>query len=124
MINRRVVLIAFAAAVAALVTASSTQAWALRTNYLTFSGPVALPGVTLAAGTYTFEAGPLDSNPAIVRVSTRDGRRVLFQGFTTPVSRPAGRMPVVTFGEAPAGRPMPIRVLYPTNASIRHQFRY
>ena len=28
---------------------------ALRTNYLTFSGPVALPGVTLQAGTYIFE---------------------------------------------------------------------
>jgi hypothetical protein len=125
MTNRRLVWITCAIAAAALVTTAVQAASSMtRTNYLTFSGPVALPGVTLAAGTYTFEAGPVDTDPNIVRVLTRDGRRVLYTGLTTPVSRPSGRVPPVVFGEALAGRPMPISVWYPTQASIGHQFRY
>jgi len=90
MLTRRFVLAAGALVVVALIGAASTHAWSIRVNHLTFSGAVALPGVTLAAGSYTFQAGPLDTDPNIVRVLTRDGRRVLYQGFTTPVSRPGG----------------------------------
>jgi hypothetical protein len=94
-------------------------------NHLTFSGVVSLPGVTLAPGTYTFEAGPQDTDRSVVRVLTRNGRTILFQGFTTPVSRPlASAAPVVVFGEAPAGQPAPIRVWYPMQRRIGHQFRY
>jgi len=124
MFTRRFVLTAGALAVVALLGAASAQAWSNRINHLTFNGRVSLPGVTLAAGTYTFQAGPFDTNPNVVRVLTRDGRQVLYTGFTTPVSRPAGRVPAVMFGEAPAGQPTPIRVWYPMGASIGHQFRY
>jgi hypothetical protein len=122
MFNRR---IAVAAVVAFVIGIAATQAASFhRTNYLTFSGPVSLPGVTLAAGTYTFEAGPSDSDPSIVRVTTRNGRMALYQGFTTPVSRPRGNVPMVTFGEAPTGQATPIKVWYPTQGGIGHQFRY
>jgi hypothetical protein len=125
MTNRRLVWITCAIAVTALVaTAVQAASSMTHTNYLTFSGPVALPGVTLAAGTYTFETSPADTDPNIVRVLTRNGRQVLYTGFTTPVARPSGRVPVVVFGEALAGRPMPIRVWYPTQSSIGHQFRH
>lgn len=124
MMTRRFVLATCVVAVVALVGAASLQAWSIRINHLTFSGPVSLPGVTLGAGTYTFQAGPLDSDPNIVRVLTRDGQKVLYQGFTTPVSRPSGKVPAIMFGEAAAGQPMPIRVWYPTGASTGHQFRY
>ena len=129
MIKRTVVLMAAAAAVAALlITASSSQVSASpmalsKINYLTFSGSVRLPGTLLTPGTYTFEAGPAGTDRDIVRVTTRDGRRVLFMGFTVPVSRPA-RGPMVSLGEAPAGAPQPIAVWYEDGATSGHQFRY
>lgn len=121
MLTPRIALVVVALA---LGVAAAQAASIHRVNHLSFSGPVSLPGVTLAAGTYTFEAGPFDNNPSIVRVTTRDGRTVLYQGFTTPISRPTGRVPAVMFGEAPAGRPMPIMVWYPQQSRIGHQFRY
>ncbi|MBI2185907.1 MAG: hypothetical protein HYU37_02150 [Acidobacteria bacterium] len=126
MMTRRFALAACAVVLTGMLGAASTQAWTSvdRINHLTFSGAVALPGVTLPAGTYTFEAGPLDTDPYLVRVLTRDRQKVLYQGFTIPVARPAGRVPAVMFGEALAGAPMPIRVWYPTRSGIGHQFRY
>ena len=127
MFTRKFVLTACAVVVLALLGAASTQAWSslTRTNHLTFSGPVALPGVVLPAGSYTFEAGPQDTDSTIVRVLTRNERRPVYQGFTTRVSRPAGTaVPVVMFGEAPAGQPMPISIWYPAHANIGYQFRH
>jgi ABC-type Fe3+ transport system permease subunit len=127
MCTRKLVVSVLAVVAVASVGVASSHARSSfhRTNYLTFSGPVSLPGVTLGAGTYAFVAGPLDSDPSLVRVLTRDGQQVLYQGFTTPVTRPAGRgVPAIVFGEAPANAPMPIRVWYPTLSSIGHQFRY
>ena len=124
MSNPRFVVTVSAVVVVALLGAASTQARSTR-NHLTFSGPVSLPGVTLAAGTYTFESGPADTDPEIVRVTTRNGRMVLYQGFTTPVSRPAAaRVPEVVFGEASPGQATPIKVWYPTHSRVGHQFRY
>jgi hypothetical protein len=124
MLTRRFVLAASAVVLVALLGAASMQAWSSlnHVNHLTFSGVVSLPGVTLAPGTYTFEAGPQDNDRSIVRVMTRDGRTILYQGLTTPVSRPRGRAPVVVFGEARVGQPTPIRVWYPMRSTIGHQF--
>jgi hypothetical protein len=36
-----------------------------RLTYMTFSGPVQVPGVTLAAGTYTFARGRRDQPPRL-----------------------------------------------------------
>jgi len=69
MMSRKSIVTACAAVLMGLVIAGSTQAWgdATRKTYLTFSGPVSLTGVTLAAGTYTFErpspAVPSGSSP-------------------------------------------------------------
>lgn len=125
MFNPRFVLTVSGVVVVALLGAASTQARSTRVNHLTFSGPVSLPGVTLAAGTYTFESGPADTDPKIVRVTTRNSRMVLYQGFTAPVSRPAAaRVPEVVFGEAPVGQAIPIKAWYPTHARVGHQFRH
>ena len=129
MFKRTVVLVAAAAAVAALITASSIHASSVspmalsKINHLTFNSAVRLPGTLLTPGTYTFEAGPSGMNRDIVRVTTRDGRRVLYTGFTISVSRPA-RGPVVSLGEAAAGAPQPITVWYEDGATSGHQFRY
>src|SRR6185295_15105062 len=97
-----------------------------RTMYVSFSGRVQLPGVTLDAGTYVFElADPLDAYD-VVRVLSRRRDRVYFQGFTQRVDRPAGLKPnqVVTLGEATLGVPAPILVWYPENESTGRRFIY
>ena len=127
MVNRQFVVAGCTVAVVVLLVASSALAWSslARTNHLSFNTAVALPGVVLSPGAYTFQAGPQGTNPNIVRVTTRDGRRVLFTGFTTRVARPHdSRSLLVSVGEAPAGQPKPIIAWYPVDSSVGYQFRY
>ena len=128
MFNRPFFLTAGVVTVAALVMAASTQAWspAMRVSHVTFSGPVALPGVVLAAGTYEFESGPQGAHPDIVRVMSRKGQQVFFTGFTMRVARPAGRAGsgLVSMGEPPAGKPSPIVAWYPIGSRAGHEFLY
>ena len=49
-------------------------------TFLTFSGPVALPGVSLAAGTYTFELADPSASADIVMVFNRDHTRIFYWG--------------------------------------------
>lgn len=128
MLKRIVVLMAVVVALAALLVPSSTHASMStlamsKVNHLTFNTPVRLPGALLTPGTYTFQAGPQGNSLDIVRVTTRDGRRILYTGFTAAVTR-ATRGPMVSFGEAPAGSPQPITVWYEDGSTIGHQFRY
>jgi hypothetical protein len=95
-----------------------------RLTYLTFSAPVALPGVTLATGSYAFElADPLDASN-IVLVRSRNRNAVYFLGFTQRVERPASVRAAVTFGESANGEPKPIAVWYPPDMSEGLQFIY
>jgi len=91
---------------------------------LTFSKPIALPGVTLGAGTYVFERAAPGSSLEIVRVSSADRRRVVFTGYTELVRRPAGSKADVTFGEAPRGAAVPVAAWYPSDTPIGHRFLY
>ena len=92
-------------------------------NKVTFSQAVALPGVTLAPGTYMFEAGPSNTNRNVVRVS-RD-RQTLYMGLTIPVTRAKDAEPaIVTFGEAGRGEAAPIVAWYPGGSNQGHQFLY
>src|SRR5262249_25464454 len=97
-----------------------------KTMYLTFSGPVRLPGVSLGAGTYVFEIPNPMAGADVVRVSSRDGRTSYFQGFTTPVQKPP-RMradAAVSLGESSKGMPAPILAWWPTGESTGRQFKY
>ena len=106
--------------------ASQVSATASHTNHLTFSKAVALPGVTLPAGSYTFEVvNPLTSGNAVL-VTSRDRSKVHFVGLTRRAQRPAA-MPAsqsVTLGEASAGNPPPIRAWFPIGESSGHEFIY
>lgn len=89
---RNCAVLASLVAVVVAVTAPSPQAASQfaplsRINHLTFSGPAALPGVTLAPGTYVFESDPASTNPNLVRVLSRNRQRVFFSGLTMPVVR-------------------------------------
>jgi hypothetical protein len=117
---------ALAGVAVALMTVglSTTTAWSNpRVNHLTFNGAVALPGVTLPAGTYVFEV--VGASGDVVRVSSKQGRHY-FMGFTQRIERPAARgpLPIATLGEAPAGMPQPIEVWYPIGSLRGHRFLY
>ena len=128
MFNRSFALIVCVITVAGIVLAVSSEARSpiVESNRLTFDRTVALPGVVLAPGTYTFEREPAGTHPDVVRVTTRNGQRVLFQGFTQRVLRPSGapQEEIVSFGETTPGRPAPIVVWYPMSASAGHKFLY
>jgi hypothetical protein len=124
--NHKSVLAVGAAVVAVVVMAASAQAWTSRINHVTFSGAISLPGVALPAGTYTFELAPPSGGLDVVRVTSRDARRVFYSGFTQIVMRPAGlgRDDIVTFGEARNGQAAPIDVWFPVGSATGHRFLY
>lgn len=125
--RKRALVAAVTVAVGVIAGAVSAQAsFVTRINHLTFSGTVALPGVVLPAGSYTFELAPPSGGLDIVRVSTRDGKRVMFHGFTTTVVRPAGlgELDLVTFGERASGQPAPIDTWYPVGSPVGRRFIY
>ncbi|HEY7289229.1 MAG TPA: hypothetical protein VH583_05275 [Vicinamibacterales bacterium] len=115
-----------AVVVAAGLVASVSANTANRTAYLTFSGAVALPGVELSAGTYVFELVAPESSPSIVRVMSRDRKKVFLTAFTHYVDRPAGNdhNKPITFAEAPKGQAPPIKAWYPTDESMGREFVY
>jgi hypothetical protein len=127
MLNRKSAALACVAAILALVAATSGDAVALvdgRTNHLTVSGPIGLPGVTLPGGTYTFTR--LSEHADLVRVLSRDGSKVYFTGLTRRVPRPAGLSDgrTVTFRETSQGLAPRVNVWYPMAGSIGYQFIY
>ena len=114
------------ALVAAPAAPGDAQVSAHQTTFLTFSRAVALPGVTLEPGTYTFElANPWSDRYSVV-VRTGDGQRLRYLGITRLVRRPPHMREAsgVLLGEAPAGRPQPVTVWYPPHDSDGRQFVY
>src|SRR3989442_9059085 len=115
--------IAFATMAFALVAVASGHAWGYsHENKITFSRPVALPGVVLPAGSYTFDvASPTALDVVVVRNSKTGA--VLYMGFTNTVSRPRNLSmnTPVTFGEATADQPRPIAVWYEIDGPLGHQ---
>ncbi|HEY6362779.1 MAG TPA: hypothetical protein VIX63_16845 [Vicinamibacterales bacterium] len=128
MFTSKSALMACGAALLGLVVAAAGDAASMtlrRTNHLTFSGPVGLPGVTLPRGTYTFALID-DEHPDIVRVMSRDRSQVYFTGYTRRVRRPAGLSAdrAVAFAETPSGVAPRIQAWYPIGVSTGHEFRY
>lgn len=128
MTNRKSWLTACGAFAGLLLTTASLAAWSPLTHreYLTFRVPVALPGVTLSAGTYTFERVNADG-ANVVRVTDRATNKVRFAGFTYRTQRPSGLSSDkghVVLGEAPRGEAPPIKAWYPLSDSTGFEFIY
>ena len=115
-------IIAIALAAGALVTRAASDR---QTTYVTFSGSVALPGVTLERGTYVFERVNAGTPDAVV-VRTADSRKVQFMGTTQPAQRPAwlASSRHIVFGERRAGAPLPIAAWYPPGETFGYRFIY
>lgn len=128
MLNRKLSTAAFSVGIVALLAAVSTQAWTSpeRTTYVKFNRSVSLPGVELTAGTYIFELADPAANNSLVRVMSRDRRKMYTQQFTLLVQRPASVTDNhgITFAEAAAGEAPPIKAWYPAGDSIGHEFIY
>ncbi len=113
-----------AIAVIGVLVAASPHALTNDTNYLTFSGPVALPGVTLPAGTYSFRT-PSEFDKNVVQVMNRAETKSYYLGITRPVQRPRGGTELlVTVGEAPARQVRPIQAWFPLGQIAGHAFIY
>jgi hypothetical protein len=125
MLKAKLVLGSCIAVVTGLLGVGAASGSIPHTNYLTFSAPFALPGVSLPAGTYVFDVLATGSNN-VVRVTSRDRSRTYLTAFTVTVQRPKV-LPVsrqIVFDEVAAGVTPPVKTWFPIGQSIGHQFIY
>lgn len=92
---------------------------------LTFSGPVAVPGMTLPAGTYRFQLADPESGRRVVKISNEDGSKAygIFLSIPNERLKPADR-PVVMFNEAPAGMPPAVKLWFYPAETFGYEFVY
>ncbi len=124
---RQLRMILGAAAVAALIApAASGQTWNVnKVTYLTFSGPVQVPGASLPAGTYMFRLADPLSHRQVIQIRDKDGGQI----FTTLVSIPNHTAqpkddPFVMFLEATAGQPAAIKAWFYPGEKTGYEFVY
>jgi hypothetical protein len=126
MVSRNAFVAVCGAVVGLVLGVATLSATANRLEYLTFSGSVSLPGVTLHAGTYSFEIADPRSPAKVVSVRDRATRRPVFLGMTVDVSRPAGARGAqsIVLGEASRDAAAPIIAWFPNGGSQGYQFIY
>jgi len=113
-----------AALVACIAPGAHADEWN-KLTYLTFSGPVQIPGATLPAGTYAFEIANPDTTRHVIRVSEKDSGKHIGLFMTIPNDRldpPNDNL--VMFAERPAGAPQAIQVWYYPGDRIGEEFVY
>jgi hypothetical protein len=104
--------------------AASAQTFDQRTVF-TFSGPVALPGVTLPAGQYLFRLADPTGEGKVVAVLSADGKTPYGMFFSLPAERfePASA-PEVRFMETAAGVPAAIKAWWYPGERMGYEFMY
>jgi hypothetical protein len=94
-------------------------------TYLTFNGPIQIPGGTLEAGTYRFHLANPDTSRNVVQVLSHDGGIVYAMFHTIPDIRvTVTDEAVVTFREVPVGVAPPIRSLFYGGERRGYEFIY
>jgi hypothetical protein len=112
------------AIVVALAPGARADEWNKKT-YLTFSGPVQIPGATLPAGTYLFQLAAPDSARHVIMVSSKDGSKVFGMFMTIPNDRlDTPDENVVMFGESPAGTPQAVQAWWYPGDRTGEEFIY
>ena len=110
-----------AALLTAATTASAQDSNINQRTFLTFSGPVQMPGVTLPAGKYVFRLADTSLHN-VMQVFDGDEKHIIGQWFFIPKNRTseeanaANGKPVVMFREMPEGMTPAIQFyFYPTD---------
>jgi hypothetical protein len=114
-----------AACAALLVSAAAAAQPADRSTFVTFSGPVSIPGKTLPAGTYTFKLADSPSDRHIVQIFDKDQTQLFATILAVPAERnaPEGE-PVITFRETPSNKPPALRYWYYAGEKSGNEFVY
>lgn len=112
------------ASLPAPATAASHGPHDLRT-YFTFSQPVALPGVTLEAGTYLFRLIDPIGSRGVVQVLSEDGSESYAMLLSIPAQRAeAPDDPEVHFMEASESGPPAVKAWWYPGRTTGHEFIY
>lgn len=121
----RITSITTAACTALLIAAGAAAQPADRSTFVTFSGPVSIPGKTLPAGTYTFRLADSPSDRHIVQIFDRDQTQLFATVLAVPAERnaPEGE-PVITFRETPSNMPPALRYWYYAGETSGNEFVY
>src|SRR5829696_1518648 len=116
---------AVACATVLLGTAGAAAQPADRTTFVTFSGPISVPGTTLPAGTYTFRLAESPADRHIVQIFDRDQSKLYATLLAVPAERnePGGE-PVITFKETPATMAPALRYWYYAGEKAGNEFVY
>jgi hypothetical protein len=94
-------------------------------TYFTFSQPVALPGVTLPAGTYMFRLADDTTTRKVIQVANKEGTESFAMLNTVPVYRTdPPRDPEVRFMETAAGAPRAVRAWWKDGETTGYGFIY
>lgn len=114
-----------AALVTALIATGVRADEYTKQTFLTFSGSVQLPGVTLPAGTYMFKLADPSGDRRALQIWDKEGSKL----YTTLLTIPNDRMeapddPVVMFAETPADEPPAIKAWFYPGESIGQEFLY
>jgi hypothetical protein len=111
----------FTAAFLTAATASAQDSNVDQRTFLTFSGPVQMPGITLPAGKYVFKLAPTALHN-VMQVFDGEEKHIMGQWFFVPANRTteeqshADGKPVVMFREMPEGMTPAIHFFfYPTD---------
>jgi hypothetical protein len=111
----------FTAAFLTAATASAQDSNVDQRTFLTFSGPVQMPGTTLPAGKYVFKLAPTSLHN-VMQVFDGEEKHIIGQWFFVPANRTneeqsrADGKPVVMFREMPEGMTPAIHFFfYPTD---------
>ena len=96
-----------------------------RTTIVTFSAPVALPGVTLPAGSYMFRLADSQTNRNIVQVFDKDRTKIIATILAVSAQRnkPADET-VITFKESPANAAPAVQYWYYPGETTGQEFAY
>ena len=116
---------ACAAVILGATLAASQGIDASRTTIVTFSAPVALPGVTLPAGSYLFRLADSQTNRNIVQVFDKDRTKIFATILAVPAQRnkPADET-VITFAESPANAAPAVQYWYYPGETMGQEFAY
>src|SRR5688572_19646376 len=94
-------------------------------TYFTFNQSVALPGVTLPAGTYMFRLADPDTSRRVIQVSDKEGTQSYALLLTMPAYRTeAAKDSEIRFLETPAGAPRAINAWWYVGESTGYEFIY